>query len=94
MATYDKQHEMLWLSCSAMEGTGIYVDWLHQIRFNDDKAYIANTVNPYDLQQQLRQRLGYSIDGQAITLWDQSNKIVTVTNTVSNMGGFDDEDPL
>lgn len=95
MAAYDKQRAILWLSCSAIEGTGIHVDWLHQIRFNDgDEAYIAHTLNPYDLQQQLCQRLGYTIDGQDITLWDDTNKIVTVTNTVTNMGGFDDELPV
>ena len=95
MAAYDKDNDVLWLSCSAMWGTGVQVDRLYQIRFDEnDSAYIANTIDPYILQQQLCQRLGYSIDGQEITLWDGERKIATATNTLTDMGGFDDEHPV
>ena len=94
-AVYDASKNVLWLTCCAMWGTGVQVDRLYQIRFDEnDKAYIANTVEPYDLQQQLCLRLGYTIDAQDISLWDGTRKIVTVTNTVADMGGFDDEKPV
>ena len=92
---YNAKTGDLWLTSSAMEGTGVRVEWLYQIRFGDnDIAYIAFSVEPYDLQQQLCQRLGYSIDGEKITLWDGAREIATVTNTVTDMGGFDNEQPV
>ena len=99
MAAYDKERDCLWLTTSAIEGTGVQVDWLHEIRFDEDgKAYIAHTVDPYDLQQQLCLRLGYTIDGQDVTLLDNlrdaQRTIATATNTVTDMGGFDDEQAI
>ncbi len=95
MATYDSEHNILWLSSSAMEGTGVWVDWLHKIRFDEnDKAYIACSVEPYSLQQQLCQRLGYTTTGEDITLWDDTQELVTVSSTVTDMGGFDEDEPV
>lgn len=94
-AAYDKEQDILWLTCSVMEGTGISVERLYQIRFGeDDKAYIAHTVEPYDLQQQLIQRLGYTILDQNITFWDGTRELTTAANTVEDMGGFDAEQPI
>ncbi len=94
-AVYDNQNGNLWLTSNAVAGTGVNVDWLYQIRFDEEnKASIAHIVNPYDIQQQLCQRLGYTIEGQDITLWDDTDKIATFTNTITDMGGFDDENPV
>ena len=94
-ARYNSSTGDLWLTSSAMEGTGVQVERLYQIRFqDDDKAYVVHTIDPYDLQQQLCQRIGYAIDGQQVTLYDGSQPIATATNTVTDMGGFDDEQPL
>ena len=69
MACYDAQTGNLWLTSSAMEGSGVRVEWLYQIRFHDnDSAYVAAVVNPYDVQQALCQRLGYTLDGDSVTL--------------------------
>ena len=69
MACYDAQTGNLWLTSSAMEGSGVRVEWLYQIRFYDnDSAYVAAVVNPYDVQQALCQRLGYALDGDSVTL--------------------------
>ena len=69
MACYDVQTGNLWLTSSAMEGSGVRVEWLYQIRFHDnDSAYVAAVVNPYDVQQALCQRLGYTLDGDSVTL--------------------------
>ena len=77
------------------EGTGIRVEWLHQIRFGENElAYVKTEVNPYGVQQELLQRLAYAIEGETITLYDGDKLLATVTNTVKDMGGFDDEQPL
>ena len=95
MARYVEKDNVLWLSCSAMEGTGVTVERLYQIRFDErDKAYIAQSIDPYDLQQQLCQRLGYRIEGEQVTLYDGGREIAQATNTVTDMGGFDNEQPL
>ena len=85
----------LWLTSSAMEGTGVRVEWLHQIRFGDNElAYVKTEVNPYGVQQELLERLGYAIEGKTISLYDGDKLLATVTNSVKDMGGFDDEQPL
>ena len=94
-AKYDAKTGDLWLTSSAMEGTGVRVEWLYQIRFGENElAYIKTEVNPYDVQQALLQRLGYTIEGETITLFDGDKQLATVTNTIKDMGGFDDEQPL
>ena len=94
-AKYNASTGDLWLTSSAMEGTGVRVEWLHQIRFGDnDLAYVKTEVNPYGVQQELLQRLGYSIKGDTISLYDKDKLLATVTNSVKDMGGFDKEQPL
>ena len=94
-AGYNAKTGDLWLTSSAMEGTGVRVEWLHQIRFGDnDLAYVKTEVNPYSVQQELLQRLTYSIKGEAISLYDGDKLLATVTNSVKDMGGFDGEQPL
>ena len=94
-AMYNAQTGDLWLTSSAMEGTGVRVEWLYQLRFGENElAYVKTVVNPYDVQQALLQRLAYAFEGEAITLYDGDKQLATVTNTVKDMGGFDDEQPL
>ena len=94
-AKYNAETGDLWLTSSAMEGTGVRVEWLHQIRFGENElAYVKTEVNPYGVQQELLQRLAYAIEGETITLYDGDKLLATVTNTVKEMGGFDDEQPL
>lgn len=91
-ARYDAESQMLWLACGEMEGTGIYVECLYQLQINDDgSANIVQNIDPYDMQQALLQRLGYTIDGQSITFYDENRPLCCVTDTVSDMGGFDEE---
>ncbi len=95
MANYDPETGILWLTSSAMEGTGIAVERLYQICFDEeDKAYIAHTVEPYDIQQSLLERLGYGIEGQQIMLYDGEREIASATNTITDRGGLDDEQPV
>jgi hypothetical protein len=85
-AGYNATTGDLWLTSPAMEGTGVRVEWLHQIRFGDnDLAYVKTEVNPYDVQQELMQRLGYSIKGETISLYDGDKLLTIVTNSVKDM---------
>ena len=101
-ARYDAKTGTLWFANCTMWGTGVQVERLYQILFDkDDKAHIAHTFDPYDIQQQLCQRLGYSIEGEQVTLYDNGREIANVNfngndnaNIVCNMGGFDSEQPL
>ena len=94
-AKYNAKTGDLWLTSSAMEGTGVRVEWLYQIRFGEnDQAYVKTAVNPYDVQQELIQRLGYTIKGDKVSLYDGDKLLVTVTNSVKDMGGFDDGQPI
>ncbi len=63
-ACYDAESDVLLFACSAMEGTGVQVERLYVIRFDEGgKAHIAGSADPYDIQQEICQRLGYSIEG-------------------------------
>ena len=94
-ARYNAATGDLWLTSSAMEGTGVRVEWLHQIRLGDNElAYVKTEVNPYGVQQELLQRLRYSIEGETISLYDGDKLLAAVTNTVKDMGRFDAEQPL
>ena len=94
-AKYNAKTGDLWLTNSAMEGTGVRVEWLQQIRFGENEiAFVKTEVNPYGVQQELLKRLGYAIEGETISLYDGGKLLTTVTNTVKDMGGFDDEQPL
>ena len=96
LARYDSKAQTLWLTSSAMEGTGVAVERLYAIRFHDnDSAYIAHTpAQPYDLQQQLCKRLGYAVNGARMTFYDGNDSIVAVTDTLTDMGPLDKEHPL
>ena len=95
LAKYNAKTGDLWLTNSAMEGTGVRVEWLQQIRFGENEiAFVKTEVNPYGVQQELLKRLGYAIEGETISLYDGDKLLTTVTNTVKDMGGFDDEQPL
>ena len=91
-ARYDAATRTLWFAGGEMEGTGIRVERLYELHIADDgSASIAQSIDPYDMQQALLQRLGYSIDGQSISFYDEKRLLCCVTDTVSDMGGFDEE---
>ena len=91
-ARYDAGTQTLWFAGAEMEGTGIRVERLYKLHIADDgSASIVQSIDPYDMQQALLQRLGYSIEGQSISFYDQKRLLCCVTDTVSDMGGFDEE---
>ena len=94
-AKYNAKTGDLWLTSCAMSGTGVNVEWLYQIRFQEDgKAYIKTEVNPYAVQQELLKRVGYIVDGENMTIYDGEKTLTTATNTLTDMGGFDEESPM
>ena len=91
-ARYDADSKLLRLACGDMEGTGVYVERLYLLRFNEDNsAHIVQSIDPYDVQQALRRQIGYSIDGQSIAFYDGERLFCSVTDTITGMGGFDEE---
>ena len=94
-AKYNAKTGDLWLTSCAMSGTGVNVEWLYQIRFKEDgKAYIKTELNPYTVQQELLKRINYTIDGENATIYDREKALTTITNTITDMGGFDNESPM
>ncbi|MBR1800075.1 MAG: hypothetical protein IJ767_01060 [Bacteroidaceae bacterium] len=86
-ACYHSEKGNLWLTSSQMEGTGVAVERPYLIRFGDnDIAYIAATIDPYDMQQALCQRLHYAVEGRQVTLCDGDSIVATVTVHETNMG--------
>ena len=91
-ARFDEPTQTLWLTCGEMEGTAVNVERLYKIQIGaDGSASIVGSIDPYDMQQALLRRLGYSIDGQNISFYDQNQLLCSVTDTVADMGGFDEE---
>ena len=80
-----------WLTADVMHGTGVHVEQLYQIAYHKDSIYVTESIDPYDVQQAFCQRLGYTIEGEQITLYLDREPLTIVTNTVTDMGGFDDD---
>ncbi len=91
-AIYDAEADALWLTGSDMEGTGVRVEHLYQLRFVDGgKATVVRSINPYDIQQLFCQQLSYKVDGKQITLYLNDKPLTTVTCTVENMNGISED---
>ena len=90
-AFYDSAKDELWLTSSAVEGTGVQVERLYQLHFKNDSAVVVATIDPYDIQQAFLQKIGYATESEQITLYIDNKPATTVTNTVTDMGGFDDD---
>jgi hypothetical protein len=94
-AFYDASANALWLTSCVMEGTGTNVEQLYKIQFgSNDIANIADTIEPYKMQQKISEHLKYSVEGDKITFYIDEKEITSATNTVKDMGGLDDEQPI
>lgn len=60
---------------------------------NDQMLAVSDSasISLYDVQQALCSRLGYSVEGEDITFYVDGEAVSTVTNTITDMGGFDDD---
>ena len=75
-----------------MEGTGVNVERPYLLRFDDNGyASIANSIDPYEMQQALCKVLTYSINGQEITFYGDGKELAKATNKMEDMGGFMDD---
>lgn len=89
---YDTATGNLWFTGGVMEGTGVLVERPYLLRFREKgNAFIAATIDPYDMQEALCKELTYSVDGEKITLYHGDQELTTVTNTIKDMGGFDED---
>ena len=91
-AFYDASTNDLWLTSCVMEGTGTHVEQLDKIHFgSNDIAQIVGTIEPYGMQQKILEHLKYAIDGEQVIFFADDTEIASATNTVKDMGGFDEE---
>ncbi len=95
LARYDADKGNLWLACGVMEGAGVHVERLSILRFNDEgMASVAFAIDPFMIQNAILQQLSYTIEDQQITFFDGERQLATATNSITDMGGFDDEQPV
>lgn len=95
VAEYDAASDRLWLFCGVMEGTGVHVEKPYLFRFDEGQsARTVAEIDPYTVQEVLRNRLSVSIKGNDITFLENEVPLCTVTNTITDMGGMDEEQPI
>ena len=91
-ARYDTASGNLWFTGGVVEGTGVLAERPYLMRFRENgSAFIVTTIDPYDMQQAICKELMYSVDREKVTLYSGDQELITVTNTVKDMGGFDDD---
>lgn len=91
-ARYNSASGELWLTGVSIEGTGVHTERLYIIQFPEDgPAHLAATIDPYEMQESLRKDLKYATKGEVITLFNGGQELAKVTNTVTDMGGFDED---
>lgn len=91
-ARYDIATGDLWILGNDTEGTGVNVERPYLFRFGEDgHANLVTSIDPYEMQETLRQMLTYSIKGQDITFYNNGKELVTVTNHIDDMGDFMDD---
>ena len=91
-ARYDASMGDLLIVGSDTEGTGINIERVYMLRFDDNGyASIVNSIEPYEMQKAWCKALTYSIDGQDITFYAEGKPLTTVTNHMEDMGGFMDD---
>lgn len=94
-AEYIADKDLLWLFCGAVEGTGVHVEKPFLLRFDETGSAIIETrLDPYTIQEALRNRLSYIVKGDEITFYDNGEPLCTVTSTITDMGGLDDTQPI
>ena len=87
-AKYNVKTGDLWLTSCAMSGTGVNVEKLYQIRFQEDgKAYIKNEINPYAVQQELLQRI-HASQQTISTVLDDKNRLLQEFNELQTEQDF------
>ena len=93
-ASYDASSGRLTLVGADVEGTGVLVErpWIFTFA-EDGKALLEATVDPFELQQSLCGRIGYSVKGKDISMFADGKPLSIVTVTENDMGGLW-EDPV
>ena len=99
-ATYDASSGELLLIGADMEGTGVLVErpWVFSFA-EDGTASVTTTIDPYDLQQKLCERIGYSIMRrvrpprglQDVSIFADGKPLSIVTLQDEDMGGLWEE---
>ena len=70
-----------------MEGTGTHIEVLYLFKLNQDGIYeINNVVSPFEIQNEIIDKIDYSIEGNEITFIKDNKAISNVTNLEDGMG--------
>ena len=89
---YDAATGELLIVGADTEGTGVNIERVYMLRFDENGyASITSSIDPYEMQEEWRKALTYTIDGQDITFYAQGKPLTTVTNHIEDMGGFMDD---
>lgn len=90
--SYDSVSGNLWITGGVIEGTGVLAERPYLMRFRENgSAFIVASIDPYDMQQALCKELMYSVSGEDVTLYNGDQELAKVTNTIKDMGGFDED---
>lgn len=91
-ARYDATTGNLWIIGGDMEGTGTQVERPYRVRFDTEgKAEVMCSIDAYAVQQEVAQRLSYTIDGDQVTIYADGERLDTATNTIHEMGTIDEK---
>ena len=93
-ASFDASSGKFTLVGADMEGTGVLVErpWIFTFA-EDGKALLEATLDPFELQQSLCGRIGYSVKGKDISMFADGKPLSIVTVQDNDMGGLW-EDPV
>lgn len=95
IARFDAKKKILWLACGAIEGTGVCAERLYALKFDEKgNAQVAFAIDPYKMQEALRAKLFYSVDGNRISIYSDENHLYDVAVKENDMGGLDSECPV
>lgn len=90
--SYDSVSGNLWLTGGVIEGTGVLTERPYLMRFRENgSTFIVTSIEPYDMQQALCKELMYSVSGENVTLYNGDQEFAKVTNSIKDMGGFDED---
>lgn len=91
-AYFDNATGRVWLVGAASEGTGVRIECPYLLGFDEaDNARIVTQIDPYDLQERLRERLSYSVEGKQVSFYAENRQIAQVVCSTTDMGNIYDD---
>lgn len=90
-AAFDRASGILWIVGGEIEGTGVQVDRLWQLKIGEGgRASIADSIDPFEMQEALCTMLGYRLQGGTLAFYDHETLLASVPCTGEGL----DADPV